>query len=78
MQATLNPDRILDEMLETFVEHNNWLTFRELACRLTGDSSNEQLIGEIVHRHSRVFMVTDGSRCKLRTDFIEDVVAPRL
>ena len=75
---TFNPDRILDQMLETFVEFDNWLTFRQLASRLTGDPSNEQLIAGIVHRHSRVFIVTDGCRCKLRTDFIEDAVAPRL
>jgi hypothetical protein len=73
-----DPDRILDQMLETFVEHNNWLTFRQLAYRLTGDPSNHQLIAGIVHRHGRVLMVTDGCRCKLRTDFIEDTVAPRL
>ena len=75
---TFNPDRILDQMLETFVEYNNWLTFRQLAYRLTGDPSNEKIIAEIVHRHSRIFMVTDGCRCKLRTDFIVDAVAPRL
>ena len=75
---TFNPDRILDQMLETFVEYNNWLTFRQLAYRFTGDPSNEQLIAEIVDRHSRVFMVTDGCRCKLRTDFIEDAVVPRV
>jgi hypothetical protein len=75
--VTFNPDRILDQMLETFVEYNNWLTFRQLACRLTGDPSNEQLIAGIVHRHNKVFVVTDGCRCKLRTDFAEDAVVPR-
>ena len=73
-----NPDRILDQMLETFVEYNSWLTFRQLADRLTGDPSNEHLVAGIVHRHSRVFMVTDGCRCKLRTESIEDAFAPRL
>ena len=74
---TLNPDRILDQMLETFVEYDDWLTFRQLAYRLTGDPSNEQIIAEIVHRHSRIFMVTDGYRCKLRSNSIEDAAAPR-
>ena len=72
MQKTFNPDRILDAILETFVEYDNWLTFRQLAHRLTGDTSNEQLIAGIVDRHSGVLMVTDGCRCKLRTEFIED------
>jgi hypothetical protein len=78
--VTLNPDRILDQMLETFIEYNSWLTFRQLAYRLTGDPSNEQLIAGIVHRHSGVFMLTDGCRCQLRTEFIEDAarIAPRL
>ena len=74
MQATFDPDRILDAILETFVEYDNWLTFRQLANRLTGDPSNEQLIAGIVDRHSRVLMVTDGSRCKLRTEFSEGAV----
>ncbi|HXJ90679.1 MAG TPA: hypothetical protein VMS18_27970 [Candidatus Binatia bacterium] len=72
MQATFNPDRILDAILETFVEYDNWLTFRQLANRLTGDASNQHVIAEVVYRHSRVFVVTDG-RCKLRTELIEDV-----
>jgi len=72
-----NPDRILDQMLETFVEDNNWLTFRQFAYRLTGDASNQQLIAGIVPRHTRVFMATDGCKGKLRADFIQDVVAPR-
>jgi hypothetical protein len=79
MQATSNPDRILDAILEIFVEYDNWLTFRQLASRLTGDPSNEQTIAGIVDRHSRVLEVTDGYRCKLRTGFIEDAaaIAPR-
>jgi len=72
MQVKLNPDRILDLILETFVEYDNWLTFRQLANRLTGDPANDQLIAGIVYRHSRVLVVTDGCRCKLRTAFIED------
>ncbi len=72
MQVTFDPDRILDLILETFVEYDNWLTFRQLANRLTEDPSNDQLIAGIVHRHSRVLVVTDGCRCKLRTGFIED------
>ncbi len=72
MQATFNPDRILDAILETFVEYDDWLTFRQLANRLTGDPSNEQVIAGIVGRHSRVLVVTAGCRCKLRTGFIED------
>jgi len=68
MRATLDADRILDGMLETFVEYNNWLTFRQLACRLTGDASNEEFIAGIVRRHTRVFVVTDGCRCRLRSD----------
>ena len=75
MQATFNPDLILDAILETLVGYDNWLTFRELANRLTGDPSNEQLIAGIVDRHSRVLVVTDGCRCKLRTGFIEDAAA---
>ena len=72
MRVTFNPDRILDAILEIFVEYDNWLTFRQLATRLTGDPSNEQLIAGIVHRHNRVLVVTDGRRCKLRTDLVED------
>ena len=72
MRVTFDPDRILDAILEIFVEYDNWLTFRQLATRLTGDPSNEQLIAVIVHRHNRVFAVTDGCRCKLRTDLLED------
>jgi hypothetical protein len=68
----LEPDRILDQLLEIFVEYDNWLTFRQLACRATGESSNQHVIAGIIYRHSRVFVVTDG-RCKLRTELIEDV-----
>ena len=75
MPAAFNPDRMLDAILEAFVEYDNWLTFRQLANRLTGDPSNEQLIAGIVDRHSRVLVVTDGCRCKLRTGFIEDPAA---
>ena len=73
-----DPDRILDQILEIFVDYDNWLTFRQLACRLTGDPSNEHVIAEVVHRHSRVFVVNDGCRCKLRTELIEDAaqIAP--
>jgi hypothetical protein len=66
--VTIDPDRLLDQILEVFVEYNNWLTFRELASRLTGDQSNKDLIAGVVHRHSRVFIVNDGCRCKLRED----------
>ena len=72
MRVTFDPDRILDAILEIFIEYDNWLTFRQLATRLTGDPSNEQLIAGIVHRHNRVFVVTDGCSCKLRTDLLED------
>ena len=72
MPVTSNLDRTLDLILEIFVEYDNWLTFRQLATRLTGDPSNEQLIAGIVDRHSGVLVVTDGCRCKLRTGFIED------
>ena len=77
---TFNPDRILDQILETFVEYDNWLTFRQLAYRVTGDPSNEQLMAGIVHGHGGVFLVTDGCRCKLRTEFIEAAagIAPPL
>jgi hypothetical protein len=67
MQVTFNPDRILDAILETLIEYDTWLTFRQLANRLTGDPSNEQLIAGIVDRHGGVLVVTDGCRCKLRT-----------
>jgi hypothetical protein len=69
-----DPDRILDQILESFVEYDNWLTFRQLSYRITGDPSNQHLIAAVVHRHSRVFVVNDGCRCKLRTELIEDAV----
>lgn len=69
-----DPDRVLDQILETFVEYDNWLTFRQLAYRVTGDPSNQHIIAKLVHRHSRVFVVNDGCRCKLRTELIEDAV----
>ena len=68
--VTIDPDRLLDQILEVFVEYNNWLTFRELASRLTGDQSNGDLIAGVVRRHSRVLIVNDGCRCKLRA--VED------
>lgn len=68
----LDQDRILDQILEIFVEYDNWLTFRQVACRATGDPSNQHVIAEVVHQHSRVFVVTDGCRCKLRTELIDD------
>jgi hypothetical protein len=64
--VTIDPDHLLDQILEVFVDYNNWLTFRQLASRLTGDRSNEDLIAGVVHRHSRVLIVKDGCRCKLR------------
>ena len=67
-------DRILDQILETFVEYDNWLTFRQLAYRVTGDPSNQHVVAEVVHRHSRVFVVNDGCRCKLRTELLEEVI----
>jgi hypothetical protein len=66
--VTIDPDSLLDQILEVFVEYNNWLTFRELASRLTGDQSNKDLIAGVVHRHSRVFIVNGGCMCKLRED----------
>ena len=72
MPVTSDLDRTLDVILEIFVEYDNWLTFRQLATRLTGDPSNEQLIAGIVDRHTRVLVVTEGCRCKLRTDLVED------
>lgn len=72
MRVMFDPDRILDLILETFVDYDNWLTFRQLANRLTEDPSNDQLIAGIVQRHNGVFVVTGGCRCKLRTGFIED------
>jgi hypothetical protein len=66
----VDPDLILDQILEVFVDYNNWLTFRQLAYRLTGDQSNESLIAEVVHQHGRVFIVDDGCTCRLRT--VED------
>ena len=68
--VTIDPDRLLDQILEVFVECNTWLSFRELASRLTGDRSNEDLIAGVVHRHRRVFIVNDSHWCKLRA--IED------
>jgi hypothetical protein len=72
--VAFDPDAILDQILEVFVEYDNWLTFRQLASRLTGDPSNEHTIAEVVYRHSKIFVVNDGCRCKLRTEFIEDTV----
>ena len=74
----LDADHILDQLLEVFIEYDNWLTFRQLAYRVTGDPSNQHEIAAVVYRHSRVFVVTDG-RCKLRTELIEDVaqIAPQ-
>jgi len=69
-----DPDRMLDQILEIFVEYDNWLTFRQLAYRVTGDPSNQHVIAEVVHRHSQVFVVTDGCRCKLRTELIDDAL----
>ena len=66
--VTIDPDSLLDQILEVFVEYNNWLSFRQLASRLTGDQSNENLIAGVVRRHGRVFIVNDGCRCKLRED----------
>ena len=66
----VNTDLILDQILEVFVDYNNWLTFRQLAQRLTGDPSNEHLIAGVVHQHGGVFIVSEGCRCKLRT--VED------
>jgi hypothetical protein len=63
----IDSDLILDQILEVFVDYNNWLTFRQLAQRLTGDPSNESLIAQVVHHHGRVFIVSDGCRCRLRT-----------
>jgi hypothetical protein len=63
----IDSDLILDQILEVFVDYNNWLTFRQLAQRLTGDPSNESLIAQIVQQHARVFIVNDGCRCKLRS-----------
>ena len=63
----VDPDPILDQILEVFVDYNNWLTFRQLAQRLTGDPSNEHLIAQVVQQHDSVFIVNDGCRCKLRT-----------
>jgi hypothetical protein len=65
-------DRILDQILEIFIEYDNWLTFRQLAYRLTGEPSNEHVIAEVVHRHSGVLVLNDGCRCRLRTELIED------
>jgi hypothetical protein len=66
----VDPDIVLDQILEVFVDYNNWLTFRQLAQRLTGDPSKEHLIAEVVRQHDGVFIVSDGCRCKLRT--VED------
>ena len=69
----VDPDLILDQILEIFVDYNNWLTFRQLAERLTGDPTNESLIAKVVHQHEGVFIVSDGCRCKLRT--VEDAAS---
>jgi len=66
----VDPHLILDQILEVFVDYNNWLTFRQLADRLTGDPANEHLIAGVVRQHGSVFIVEDGCRCRLRT--VED------
>lgn len=73
-----DPDRILDQILEIFVEYDNWLTFRQLADRLTGDPTNEHVIAEVIHRHGGVLVVSDDCRCSLRAELIEDAsqIAP--
>ena len=63
----IDPDVVLDQILEVFVDYNNWLTFRQLAQRVTGDESDEDLIARVVRRHGTVFIVDEGRRCKLRT-----------
>ena len=69
---TLDAGRILDQLLEIFVaERNSWLTFRQLAYRISGDGSQEYLIAGIVNSHDKVFVVHGDCRCKLRSEFIE-------
>lgn len=74
---TIDPDRLLDQILEVFVEYNTWVTFQQLASRLTGDESNADQIARVVRRHGRVFIVNDGHWCKLRTIEDGDAFVPR-
>ncbi len=68
----VDPDRILDQLLEVFVaEHNSWLTFRQLAFRITGDPSQDYLIAGVVEGHKKVFVVHSYCRSELRSDSIE-------
>jgi very-short-patch-repair endonuclease len=70
--VTFDPDRIVDRLLEVFVgEGNNWLTFRQLAHRITGDSSKEYMIAGVVHQYEKVFVIHNDRSCKLRAEFIE-------
>lgn len=69
---TFDPDRILNQLLEIFVaEHNNWLTFRQLAYRIFGHRSQDYLIAGVVNRNNKVFVVHGDCRCKLRSEFVE-------
>ena len=60
------PDRILDQILEIFVEYDTWLTFRQLAYRVTGDPSNKlscygfDLIDNGFHVESKAIVVTQA------------------
>ena len=74
---TFDPDRIVDSVLEIFVgEGNNWLTFRQLAHRITGDPSNDYLIAAVVHQYDKVFAIHNDRSCKIRAEFLEK--RPRL
>ncbi len=69
---TFDPDRIVDRILEIFVgEGNNWLTFRQLAHRITGDPSKEYVIAGVVHQYDKVFATHNDRSCKIRAEFIE-------
>ena len=69
---TFDPDRIVDRILEIFVgEGNNWLTFRQLADRITGNPSNDYLIAAVVHRYDKVFAIHNDRSCKIRSEFLE-------
>jgi len=50
---------------------NNWLSFRQLALRVTGDVQDADLIAAIVESQPNLFCVHGDRRCKIRAEVIE-------
>lgn len=64
-----DPDRIVVQNLDIFIECDNWLTCRQFAYPVTGNPSSEHVI-----RRGRVFVVNDGCRCKLRAELTSELL----